>query len=238
MLIAFATPPPTSCSFCAVATQEIATQDCCATWCSRSPGLPSGRCLGSCFRQCRMHRMGPTAMRQRKPITTISSILVTSPGARFTPMTTAARRVSWCSNCHEPNRVLLVPCSSHPCRCLRLHYRNHRLPPRAASTAHRYRACADLLHSSADCGRARPAKPSYPAPPLRAAQRMHVSGCEFFHMNGIDSAHGRLPDARLRIASIRVNNRSGHHTGVLARWHFYLDDIFPASLAKPLVGQR
>ena len=31
---------------------------------------------------------------------------------------------------------------------------------------------------------------------------MHVYGCEFFHMDGIDSEHGHLPlDSRLRIAS-------------------------------------
>lgn len=39
-------------------------------------------------------------------------------------------------------------------------------------------------------------------------------------------------------AVIPVNDRSGHRTGVLAQLHFYLDDIFPRSLGKPLVARR
>lgn len=39
-------------------------------------------------------------------------------------------------------------------------------------------------------------------------------------------------------AVIPINDRSGHGTGILAQLHFYLDDIFPTSLGRPLVGQR
>ena len=39
-------------------------------------------------------------------------------------------------------------------------------------------------------------------------------------------------------AVIPINGRSGHHTGILAQLHFYLDDIFPRSLGKPLVSLR
>ena len=39
-------------------------------------------------------------------------------------------------------------------------------------------------------------------------------------------------------AVIPVNDRSGHHTGIIAQLHFYLDDLFPQSLGKPLFGSR
>ncbi|HZP87897.1 MAG TPA: hypothetical protein VFB54_13865 [Burkholderiales bacterium] len=39
-------------------------------------------------------------------------------------------------------------------------------------------------------------------------------------------------------AVIPVNDRSGHHTGVLAQLHFYLDDLFPRSIGKPLLDPR
>ena len=38
-------------------------------------------------------------------------------------------------------------------------------------------------------------------------------------------------------AVIPVNNRSGSHTGVIAQLHFFLDDLFPASLGRPLIGR-
>ena len=37
-------------------------------------------------------------------------------------------------------------------------------------------------------------------------------------------------------AVIPVNSRSGSRTGVIAQLHFYLDDIFPNSIGKPLFG--
>jgi len=37
-------------------------------------------------------------------------------------------------------------------------------------------------------------------------------------------------------AMIPVNSRSGSRTGVIAQLHFYLDDIFPKSIGKPLFG--
>jgi hypothetical protein len=37
-------------------------------------------------------------------------------------------------------------------------------------------------------------------------------------------------------AMIPINSRSGSRTGVIAQLHFYLDDIFPASIGKPLFG--
>jgi len=37
-------------------------------------------------------------------------------------------------------------------------------------------------------------------------------------------------------ALIPVNSRSGSKTGVIAQLHFYLDDIFPKSIGKPLFG--
>lgn len=39
-------------------------------------------------------------------------------------------------------------------------------------------------------------------------------------------------------AVIPVNDRSGKHTGVIAQLHFYLDDLFPSSLGKPLLARR
>ena len=36
-------------------------------------------------------------------------------------------------------------------------------------------------------------------------------------------------------AQIPVNRASGRHTGVLLQAHFYLDDIFPNSVGKPLI---
>jgi hypothetical protein len=37
-------------------------------------------------------------------------------------------------------------------------------------------------------------------------------------------------------AVIPVNSRSGSKTGILAQLHFYLDDIFPKSIGRPLFG--
>jgi hypothetical protein len=37
-------------------------------------------------------------------------------------------------------------------------------------------------------------------------------------------------------AVIPINRASGSHTGVIAQLHFYLDDIFPNSLGKPIFG--
>ena len=37
-------------------------------------------------------------------------------------------------------------------------------------------------------------------------------------------------------ALIPINSRSGKSTGVIAQLHFYLDDIFPNSIGKPLFG--
>ncbi len=39
-------------------------------------------------------------------------------------------------------------------------------------------------------------------------------------------------------AVIPVNGRSGSHTGVIAQLHFYLDDLFPKSIGKPLFDRR
>ena len=39
-------------------------------------------------------------------------------------------------------------------------------------------------------------------------------------------------------AMIPVNARTGSKTGVIAQLHFYLDDIFPRSIGKPLFGDR
>jgi len=39
-------------------------------------------------------------------------------------------------------------------------------------------------------------------------------------------------------AIIPANNRTGQNTGVIAQLHFYLDDIFPNSLGKPIFGGR
>ena len=38
-------------------------------------------------------------------------------------------------------------------------------------------------------------------------------------------------------ALIPVNSRSGSKTGVIAQVHFFLDDIFPKSIGKPLFGK-
>jgi hypothetical protein len=35
---------------------------------------------------------------------------------------------------------------------------------------------------------------------------------------------------------IPVNDRSGRDIGVIAQLHFYLDDLFPRSLGRPLLG--
>ena len=37
-------------------------------------------------------------------------------------------------------------------------------------------------------------------------------------------------------AVIPVNSRTGSKTGVIAQLHFYLDDIFPNSIGKPIFG--
>ena len=37
-------------------------------------------------------------------------------------------------------------------------------------------------------------------------------------------------------AVIPANSRTGRKTGVLAQLHFYLDDIFPTTIGKPLFG--
>ncbi len=38
-------------------------------------------------------------------------------------------------------------------------------------------------------------------------------------------------------AIIPLNDRSGHNVGVLGQLHFYLDDLFPHTLGKPLFGK-
>lgn len=38
-------------------------------------------------------------------------------------------------------------------------------------------------------------------------------------------------------AIIPVNDRTGHNVGVLAQLHFYLDDLFPNSLGRPVFGK-
>jgi hypothetical protein len=38
-------------------------------------------------------------------------------------------------------------------------------------------------------------------------------------------------------AMIPINSRSGSKTGVIAQLHFYLDDLFPGSVGKPLFGK-
>jgi hypothetical protein len=37
-------------------------------------------------------------------------------------------------------------------------------------------------------------------------------------------------------AIISINSASGHGTGVMGQLHLYLDDIFPTSIGKPLLG--
>jgi hypothetical protein len=39
-------------------------------------------------------------------------------------------------------------------------------------------------------------------------------------------------------AVVRVNKTSGHGVGVIAQLHFYIDDIFPHSLGRPIFGGR
>jgi hypothetical protein len=39
-------------------------------------------------------------------------------------------------------------------------------------------------------------------------------------------------------ALIPANSRTGHNVGAIAQLHFYIDDIFPRSLGKPLFGGR
>ncbi|HLL28327.1 MAG TPA: hypothetical protein VKT73_11860 [Xanthobacteraceae bacterium] len=39
-------------------------------------------------------------------------------------------------------------------------------------------------------------------------------------------------------AIIPANSRTGNNTGVIAQLHFYLDDIFPNSIGKPIFGGR
>jgi hypothetical protein len=39
-------------------------------------------------------------------------------------------------------------------------------------------------------------------------------------------------------ALIPINNRTGNNVGAIAQLHFYLDDIFPNSIGKPLFGGR
>jgi len=38
-------------------------------------------------------------------------------------------------------------------------------------------------------------------------------------------------------AIIPINNRTGNQVGVLAQLHFYLDDIFPSSIGRPIFGK-
>ena len=38
-------------------------------------------------------------------------------------------------------------------------------------------------------------------------------------------------------ASIPANSRSGSHVGWIAQVHFYLDDLFPATLGRPILGK-
>ena len=40
------------------------------------------------------------------------------------------------------------------------------------------------------------------------------------------------------VATIPINRASGRHVGALAILDFFLDDIFPDSLGKPLFGPR
>ncbi|MBV9431498.1 MAG: hypothetical protein JO137_06725, partial [Hyphomicrobiales bacterium] len=39
-------------------------------------------------------------------------------------------------------------------------------------------------------------------------------------------------------AMVPVNKASGKHVGVIAQLHFFLDDIFPNSLGKPLFSEH
>ena len=47
---------------------------------------------------------------------------------------------------------------------------------------------------------------------------------------------GRYAQVALE-AQIPINNRSGRAVGWIAQLHFYLDDMFPKSLGRPLLGQ-
>ena len=38
-------------------------------------------------------------------------------------------------------------------------------------------------------------------------------------------------------ALIPVNRRTGHSVGVIAQLHFFLDDLFPTTLGKPIFGK-
>ena len=38
-------------------------------------------------------------------------------------------------------------------------------------------------------------------------------------------------------AVIPVNNRSGNRVGWIAQLHFFLDDLFPATLGRPIFGR-
>jgi len=37
-------------------------------------------------------------------------------------------------------------------------------------------------------------------------------------------------------AIVPINERTGHSVGVIGQVHFYLDDLFPRSLGRPLFG--
>ena len=39
-------------------------------------------------------------------------------------------------------------------------------------------------------------------------------------------------------AIIPINERTGDNVGVIAQLHFYLDDLFPHSLGRPLFGGK
>ena len=39
-------------------------------------------------------------------------------------------------------------------------------------------------------------------------------------------------------AMIPINKASGKHVGVIAQLHFFLDDIFPNSIGKPIFSER
>ena len=39
-------------------------------------------------------------------------------------------------------------------------------------------------------------------------------------------------------AIVPINGRTGDNVGVIAQLHFYLDDLFPHSLGRPLFGGK
>ena len=39
-------------------------------------------------------------------------------------------------------------------------------------------------------------------------------------------------------ATVAINGRTGDNVGVIAQLHFYLDDLFPHSLGRPLFGGK